>query len=56
MFSGLPTAEYGGGIFSLFDRGGGGRMPLLLDGGLGFRVRLSCSAMVSEESCFVKCL
>jgi hypothetical protein len=31
-------------------------MPLLLDGGLGFRVRLSCSAMVSGESCFVKCL
>jgi hypothetical protein len=52
-FSPRVTAVYGGGILSpVFDRGGGGRMPLLLGGGLSLRVRLSCSATVSKEYCF----
>jgi len=49
-FSPRATEVYGGGIVSpVFDRGGGGRMlPLLVDG-LSSRVRLSCSATVSQD-------
>ncbi len=58
-FSPRATAVYGGGILSpVFNRGGGGRMSLLLEGGSSSRVRLSCSATVSGECCFdiVSCL
>jgi hypothetical protein len=43
----------GGGILSpVFDRGGGGSiLPLLITGALSLRVRLSCSAAVSECCC-----